>query len=329
MKLTGRHFLTLLDYTAAEIAHLLDFAASLKQEKRKGVRPLRLQGKNIALIFEKTSTRTRCALEVATLDEGGGVSFLPSTQMQMGQKESTEDTAKVLGRYYDAIAFRGSQQATVQCLADHAGVPVWNALTDTYHPTQILADLLTIQEQVQKPFEQIKFVYVGDARNNMGNSLMIGMAKMGMHFVGLAPDTLFPEKALVAKARDVADQSGAEIDLTSDIDFAVKDADVIYTDVWVSMGEEEKFAERIQLLKSYQVNSAMLEKTGNRAVKFMHCLPAFHDLNTAVGQQVSKQYGLTAMEVTDDVFRSQHSIVFDQAENRMHTIKAIMLATLT
>ncbi len=326
VNLRGRHFLTLKDFTPEEIIYMLNLSKDLKAKKRAGIKGELLKGKNICLIFEKSSTRTRCAFEVGGYDEGANVTFL--SQSQMGKKESIEDTARVLGRFYDGIEFRGFKQETVDTLAKHAGVPIWNGLTDLYHPTQILADFLTITEHVDKPLRKVKFVFVGDARNNMGNSLMIGAAKMGMHFVGLAPKSLFPDEALVDEMREVAKETGATIELTDKIDHAVKDADVIYTDVWVSMGEEDKYEERIKLLKHYQVNMDMLKKSGNEHIIFMHCLPAFHDLNTIVGQEIHEKYGLAELEVTDEVFRSKHSVVFDEAENRLHTIKAIMVATL-
>lgn len=322
----GRSFLTLLDYTPDEIRALLDLAAKVKDEKRRGVFPERLRHKNIVLLFEKTSTRTRCAFETAGYDEGARVTFLSNSQM--GKKESLEDTAKVLGRFYDGIEFRGFRQETVELLARHAGVPVWNGLTDLYHPTQVLADLLTIREHVKKPLSEVRFVFVGDARNNMGNSLMIGCAKMGMHFVALAPKSLFPSETLVERMRKLCETTGGSITLSDDLS-AVEGADVIYTDVWVSMGEEDKYAERIALLSPYRVDAAMLARTQNPDVKFMHCLPSFHDLETVVGREVYEQYGLREMEVSDEVFRSSASIVFDEAENRMHTIKAVMLATMT
>jgi len=326
VNLRGKHFLTLKDFTPHEINYLLDLSIDLKAKKRAGIRGNSLEGKNIVLIFEKTSTRTRCAFEVGAFDEGAKVTFLSNSQI--GKKESIEDTAKVLGRFYDGIEFRGFKQKTVEILAKHAGVPIWNGLTDKYHPTQILADFMTMKEHIHKPLHKIKFVFVGDARNNMGNSLMIGAAKMGMHFVGLAPRSLFPDKQLVEEMKAVAKETGGKIEITDSIDKAVINADAIYTDVWVSMGEEAKYAERIKLLKSYQVNMAMLKKTKNPHVKFMHCLPAFHDLNTIVGKEIHKKYGLKEMEVTDEVFRSKHSIVFDEAENRLHTIKAVMVATI-
>jgi ornithine carbamoyltransferase len=326
VNLKGRNFITLKDFTPEEIKYMLDLSADLKRKKRAGIKNDLLRGKNIVLIFDKTSTRTRCAFEVAAFDEGANVTFL--TNSQMGKKESVEDTAKVLGRYYDGIEFRGFKQETVDSLAKHAGVPVWNGLTDLYHPTQILADFLTVMEHVNKPLNKVKFVYAGDARNNMGNSLMIGAAKMGMHFVGVAPKELFPSEALVAEMREVAKETGAIIELTDNIDEGVKDADVIYTDVWVSMGEEAHFEERIKQLKAYQVNMDMIKKTGNPDVIFLHCLPAFHDMETEIGKEIYEKYGLTEMEVTDEVFRSKHSKAFDEAENRMHTIKAVMVATM-
>ena len=323
--LKGRSFLTLKDFTPEEINFMLDYAAALKKKKKEG-RPGRLlAGKNIVLLFEKTSTRTRCAFEVAGFDEGACVTFL--TNSQMGKKESIEDTAKVLGRFYDGIEFRGFKQETVEALAEFSGVPVWNGLTDTYHPTQILADMLTIQENFGELAGR-RLVYVGDARNNMGNSLMIGCAKLGMHFVAVAPKVLFPEEGLVEEMRAICEDTGGSITLTDDIKAGVKGADAIYTDVWVSMGEEDQMAERIKLLAPYQVNTEMMEATGNPDVIFLHCLPSFHDLNTDVAKDVHERFGLTEQEVTDEVFRSPASKVFDEAENRMHTIKAVMCATL-
>jgi ornithine carbamoyltransferase len=325
VNLKGRHFLTLKDFTPGEIRYLLDLSHDLKSKKRMGVKGKTLKGKNVVLIFEKASTRTRCAFEVAAFDEGANVTFL--TNSQIGVKESIEDTAKVLGRFYNGIEFRGFKQKTVDDLAKHAGVPVWNGLTDLYHPTQILADFLTMEEHIDKPLHKIKFVFAGDARNNMGNSLMIGAAKMGMHFVGLAPKSLFPDEKLVKEMQEVAKKTGGTIELSDSID-AVKGADAIYTDVWVSMGEGDVFAERTKLLKPYQVNMEMLKKTNNPHVIFMHCLPAFHDTNTEMGKEMEKKYGLKEMEVTDEVFRSKHSVVFDEAENRLHTIKAVMVSTI-
>lgn len=325
VNLRGRHLLTLKDFTPEEIMYLLNLSKELKAKKRAGIKGNLLERKNICLLFEKTSTRTRCAFEVAAFDEGACVTFL--TNSQMGKKESIEDTAKVLGRYYDGIEFRGFEQNTVEQLAKFAGVPVWNGLTDMYHPTQILADFLTVMEHVNKPLNKVKFVYSGDARNNMGNSLMIGAAKMGMHFVALAPKTLWPSEDLVAEMREVAKETGAVIELSDDVS-AVEGADVVYTDVWVSMGEEHMFEERIKMLSPYQVNMDMIKRTNNPDVIFMHCLPAFHDLMTEVGADINEKFGMKEMEVTDEVFRSKHSVVFDEAENRMHTIKAIMVATI-
>ena len=320
--------MTLKDFTPEEIQYLLDLSKDLKAKKRTGSKEKALEGKNVVLLFQKASTRTRCAFEVAALDEGAHVTFLGSSDSQMGKKESLEDTAKVLGRFYDGMEFRGFKQETVDILAKHAGIPVWNGLTDLYHPTQILADLLTITEHVDKPLNKVKFAFLGDARNNMGNSLMIGAAKMGMDFRAVAPKELFPAEDLVSEMRELAKETGGSITITDDVAEGVKDADVIYTDVWVSMGEEDQFEERIKLLKDYQVNMDMVRKTGNENLVFMHCLPAFHDLETDVGKEIHEKFGLTAMEVTDEVFRSKHSVVFDEAENRMHTIKAVMVATM-
>ena len=322
----GRNFLTLLDYTPDEIRALLKLAHQVKAEKKQGIFPKRMANKNVVLLFEKTSTRTRCAFETAAYDEGANVTFLSNSQM--GKKESLEDTAKVLGRFYDGIEFRGFKQETVELLAKYSGVPVWNGLTDLYHPTQVLADWMTIEEHVKKPLHEVKFVYVGDARNNMGNSLMIGCAKMGMHFVGIAPKALFPSEELVNKMRELCKETGGQIELSDSID-AVEGADVIYTDVWVSMGEEAQFEERIRLLEPYRVTMDMLKKTGNPDVIFEHCLPSFHDLETSVGKDIYDRFGLKEMEVSDEVFRSKHSVVFDEAENRMHTIKAVMVATMS
>ena len=322
----GRNFLTLLDYTPDEIRALLKLAHQVKAEKKQGIFPKRMANKNVVLLFEKTSTRTRCAFETAAYDEGANVTFLSNSQM--GKKESLEDTAKVLGRFYDGIEFRGFKQETVELLAKYSGVPVWNGLTDLYHPTQVLADWMTIEEHVNKPLNKVKFVYVGDARNNMGNSLMIGCAKMGMHFVGIAPKELFPSEELVNRMRELCKETGGQIELSDSID-AVEGADVIYTDVWVSMGEEAQFEERIRLLEPYRVTMDMLKKTGNPDVIFEHCLPSFHDLETSVGKDIYDRFGLKEMEVSDEVFRSKHSVVFDEAENRMHTIKAVMVATMS
>ena len=325
VNLKGRNFLTLRDFTPEEIRYMLDLSHELKTKKRLGIRNKLLEGKNIVLLFDKTSTRTRCAFEVAAYDEGAQVTFLSNSQM--GKKESLEDTAKVLGRFYDGIEYRGFKQEVVELLAKHAGVPVWNGLTDMYHPTQILADFMTIEEHVHKPINKVKLVYVGDARNNMGNSLMIGAAKMGMEFVGIAPKSLFPDEKLVEAMNEVAKETGARISFSENID-DVKGADAIYTDVWVSMGEEAQFEERIKLLTPYRVTMDMLEKTGNPEVIFLHCLPSFHDLETSVGKDIYEKFGIKEMEVTDEVFRSKHSKVFDEAENRMHTIKSVMVATI-
>jgi len=327
--LRNRHFLTLMDFTPKEIGHMLELSRDLKKAKYTGTEAQNLKGKNIALIFEKDSTRTRCAFEVAALDQGAHVTYLGPTGTQMGKKESVADTARVLGRMYDGIEYRGYGQEIVEELAKYAGVPVWNGLTNEDHPTQILADFLTIMEHFDKPLSKVVFVYTGDGRNNMANALMIGAAKMGMDFRIVTPKSLFPAKELVAKCEEVAKETGAKITITDNVDQGVKDADVIYTDVWVSMGEAaEVWASRIELLTPYQVNMEMLNKTGNKNVKFMHCLPAFHDLKTAVGKDIFEKYGLKGLEVTDEVFESEHSIVFDEAENRMHTIKAVMVATL-
>ncbi|MBQ7335420.1 MAG: ornithine carbamoyltransferase [Clostridia bacterium] len=327
MNLKGRSFLKLLDYTPEEIAALLELAAELKAKKKAGIPHRRHEGKNIALIFEKTSTRTRCAFEVAAHDLGMGVTYLDPTGSQIGKKESIADTARVLGRMYDGIEYRGFSQTIVEELAKYAGVPVWNGLTDEFHPTQILADFLTVQEHFGK-LKGIKFVYMGDARFNMGNSLMVGCAKMGLHFVACAPKKYFPDAALVAQCEAIAKETGATLTFEEDPAVAVKNADVIYTDVWVSMGEPvEVWEERIRELSPYQVNSALMEAAGKKAV-FMHCLPAYHDLKTAIGKEMGENFHRDAMEVTDEVFESARSIVFDEAENRMHTIKAVMAATL-
>ncbi|MBX4258734.1 ornithine carbamoyltransferase [Clostridium estertheticum] len=327
--LRNRNFLTLMDFTPKEINYFLDLAADLKKAKYAGTEQQNLKGKNIALIFEKSSTRTRCAFEVGALDQGAHVTYLGPTGTQIGKKESVADTARVLGRMYDGIEYRGYGQEIVEDLAKYAGVPVWNGLTTEDHPTQILADFLTIKEHFDKPLSDISFVYAGDGRNNMANALMIGAAKMGMDFRIVSPKSLFPETALVQKCNEIAKVTGAKITITDNVDTGVKNADVIYTDVWVSMGEaDEVWASRIKLLRPYQVNMEMLNKTGNKNVKFMHCLPAFHDLKTIVGKEIFEKYGLEGLEVTDEVFESKHSIVFDEAENRMHTIKAVMVATL-
>jgi ornithine carbamoyltransferase len=328
VNLKGRSFLTLKDFSPEEIRYLLDLARDLKAKKRSGVKGNLLNRKNIVLIFDKASTRTRCSFETACWDEGGNATFL--TNSQMGKKESVEDTAKVLGRMYDGIEYRGFSQKLVEDLAKHSGVPVWNGLTDDDHPTQILADLLTIEEHVAKPLNKVKMVYCGDARNNMGNALMIGSAKMGLHFVALAPKELWPNEALTSEMKKVAAATGAKIeffDITK-ADEALKGADALYTDVWVSMGEEAKYAERIKQLEKYRVTMDFVRKTGNSDCIFLHCLPAFHDQGTQTGREIKEQYGLSELEVSDEVFRSRHSVVFDEAENRMHTIKAIMVATI-
>ncbi|MBG0764400.1 MAG: ornithine carbamoyltransferase [Tissierellales bacterium] len=326
INLKGRNFITLKDFSKQEIEYLLELSMDLKQKKRSGIKGNLLEGKNIVLLFEKTSTRTRCSFEVGAYDEGARVTCLSNSQMI--KKESIEDTAKVLGRYYDGIEFRGFKQDTVEILATYAGVPVWNGLTDLYHPTQILADFLTIKENIDKPLNKTKLVYVGDARNNMGNSLLIGAAKLGMDFTAIAPKELFPEEKLVQEMQIVAQETGSKIQFTEDIVEGVQNADAIYTDVWVSMGEEDKFEERINQLKPYQVNMEMINNSGNPDVIFLHCLPAFHDDKTVIGSNIKKKFGLDAMEVTDEVFKSKYSKVFDEAENRMHTIKAVMVATI-
>ena len=327
--LRNRHFLTLLDYSPEEIRFLLDLSFTLKKAKYSGTEVPRLKGKNIALIFEKTSTRTRCAFEVAALDQGAGVTYLGPSGTQIGHKESMKDTARVLGRMYDGIEYRGFGQSIVEELAEYSGVPVWNGLTDEYHPTQVLADFMTMLEHSDKPLNQMKFCYLGDARNNVGNSLMVGAAKAGMDFRAAAPATVQPEESLVQKCREIAAQTGGKIGITEDVKEAVDGADFLYTDVWVSMGEpEEVWEERIKLLSPYQVNSEVLRLTGNPHVKFLHCLPAFHNRETKLGEEIFQKFGMEALEVTEEVFESEHSIVFDEAENRMHTIKAILVATL-
>ncbi|MFP4488648.1 MAG: ornithine carbamoyltransferase [Bacteroidales bacterium] len=327
--LKNRNFLKLLDFEPREIMFLLDLAKDLKKAKYAGTEQQGLKGKNIALIFEKASTRTRCAFEVAALDQGAHVSYIGPTGSQIGQKESMKDTARVLGRMYDGIEYRGFGQDIVEELGKYAGVPVWNGLTNEFHPTQILADFMTMLEHSNKPLNEISFCYLGDARNNMGNSLMVGAARMGMDFRAAAPAEIQPSDELVDTCRKIASETGAKITITDNIDQAVKGVDFLYTDVWVSMGEpEEVWEQRIKLLKPYQVNKELLAKTGNSNVKFLHCLPAFHNRETKIGAEIYEKYGLNGMEVTDDVFESEHSVVFDEAENRMHTIKAVMLATL-
>jgi len=327
--LRNRNFLKLLDFTPEEIKFLLDLSVELKKAKYAGYEQQRLKGKNIALIFEKDSTRTRCAFEVAALDQGAHVTYLGPSGSQIGKKESMKDTARVLGRMYDGIEYRGYGQEKVEELGKYAGVPVWNGLTNEFHPTQILADFLTMMEHSDKPLNKVTFAYVGDARNNMGNSLLIGAAKMGMKFRSVAPKSIQPSAELVAQANEIAKETGAEIMVTDDVAKGVKDCDFIYTDVWVSMGEPESvWKERIELLKPYQVNKKMMDLTGNPKCKFMHCLPAFHNRETAIGEDIYQKFGLDGMEVTEEVFESPNSIVFDEAENRMHTIKAVMVATL-
>ena len=327
--LRNRNFLKLLDFTPREINFLLDLSFDLKAAKYGGYEQQRLKGKNIALIFEKASTRTRCAFEVAAFDQGASVTYLGPSGSQIGQKESMKDTARVLGRLYDGIEYRGYGQEIVEELAQYSGVPVWNGLTNEFHPTQILADFMTMLEHFNGPLNEISFCYLGDARNNMGNSLLVGASKMGMDFRVAAPKSLFPSNELVAKCREIAKETGARITLTEDVAEAVEGCDFLYTDVWVSMGEPESvWEDRINLLKPYQVNQKVMELTGNPNVKFMHCLPAFHNRETTLGEQIFQKFGLDGLEVTEEVFESENSIVFDEAENRLHTIKAVMVATL-
>ncbi len=327
--LRNRHFLKLLDFSPEEIKFLLNLSVTLKAAKYSGIEQPRLTGKNIALIFEKTSTRTRCAFEVAAFDQGAHVTYLGPGGTQIGHKESMKDTARVLGRMYDGIEYRGFGQDVVEELARYSGVPVWNGLTNEFHPTQVLADLLTMMEYSDKPLKEMSFCYLGDARNNMGNSLMVGAAKMGMDFRAAAPADCQPENELIEKCRQIAEETGARITITDDVRQAVKGVDFLYTDVWVSMGEPESaWEKRINLLKPYQVNEKVIEWTGNPGVKFLHCLPAFHNRETKVGEDIYQKFGIEAMEVSEEVFESEHSVVFDQSENRMHTIKAVMVATL-
>ena len=327
MDLKGKHFLKLLDFTPEEILGLIDLAAELKAQKKAGIPHKIHEGKNIVLLFEKDSTRTRCAFEVAGHDLGMGVTYLGPTGSQMGKKESIADTARVLGRMYDGIEYRGFGQEIVEELAKHAGVPVWNGLTNEFHPTQILADFLTIREHFGS-LKGKKLVYMGDARYNMGNSLMVGCAKMGMHFVACAPEKYFPGQELIAQCQAIAAETGATLEFITDPMVATKGADVIYTDVWVSMGEPDSvWEERIKELTPYRVTTELMNNAGSQC-RFMHCLPAFHDLKTTIGRQIFDKFGITCMEVTDEVFESEASIVFDEAENRMHTIKAVMAATL-
>ena len=327
--LRNRHFLKELDFTPQEIKFLLGLAIELKKSKYAGTEQPRLKGKNIALIFEKDSTRTRCAFEIAALDQGAHVTYLGPSGSQIGKKESMKDTARVLGRMYDGIEYRGYAQTIVEDLAKYSGVPVWNGLTNEFHPTQMLADFMTMMEHTDKPLNQVTFAFLGDAKNNVGNSLMVGAAKMGMDFRAVAPKSCQPDAALVAQCLEIAKETDAKITVTDNVDEGVKGCDFLYTDVWVSMGEPaEVWAERIALLKAYQVNMDMVKKTGNPKVKFLHCLPAFHNRETVVGEDIFQKFGLDGLEVTDDVFESEMSIVFDEAENRLHTIKAVMVATL-
>lgn len=327
--LKNRSFLKLLDFSPKEIKFLLDLAADLKKAKYVGTEKQRLKGKNIVLLFEKDSTRTRCAFEVAALDQGAHVTYLGPSGSQMGKKESMKDTARVLGRMYDGIEYRGYAQHIVEELANYAGVPVWNGLTNEFHPTQILADFLTIMEHSEKPLNKVSFCYLGDARYNMANSLMVGAAKMGMDFRIASPKQYWPNEELVATCREIAKETGAKIKLTEVVEEGVKGVDFLYTDVWVSMGEPaEVWAERIKMLRPYQINKDVVKLTDNAKVKFLHCLPAFHNRQTTMGEEIFQKYGLDGMEVTDDVFESPMSIVFDEAENRLHTIKAVMVATL-
>ncbi len=327
--LRNQSILKLLDFAPKEIGFLLDLSSDLKKAKYAGVEQPRMTGKNIVLIFEKGSTRTRCAFEAAAFDQGAKVTYLGPTGSQIGKKETMKDTARVLGRMYDGIEYRGFGQAIVEELAKYAGVPVWNGLTNEYHPTQVLADFMTMIEHCDKPLNQIKFAYLGDARNNMGNSLLVGAAKMGMDFRSVAPKKVQPSKEIVDDANKIAAETGAKLLVTDDLKLGVKDCDFLYSDVWVSMGEwDEVWIERIKLLKPYQVNKKAIELTGNPKVKYMHCLPAFHNRDTEVGNEIYEKYGMDGMEVTEEVFESEASIVFDEAENRLHTIKAVMVATL-
>ena len=327
--LRNRSFVKLLDFTPQEIGFLLHLSADLKAAKYGGYERPRLTGKNIALIFEKSSTRTRTAFEVAAYDQGAHVTYLGPSGSQIGHKESMKDTARVLGRTYDGIEYRGFAQESVEILAEYSGVPVWNGLTDEFHPTQVLADVLTMSEHSYKDLPEITYCYMGDARNNMGNSLMVGGCKLGMDVRLCGPEHLWPDEALVEQCRQIAEGTGARLMITDDVGEAVRDADYLYTDVWVSMGEPEAvWEERIRVLKPYQVNAQAMEMTGNPEVKFLHCLPAFHNRETKIGEEIYQKYGLDGMEVTEQVFESEASIVFDQAENRMHTIKAVMVATL-
>ena len=327
--LKNRNFLKLLDFTPKEIKYLLDLSADLKKAKYAGTEQQKLKGKNIALIFEKASTRTRCAFEVAALDQGAHVTYLGPTGSQIGKKESMKDTARVLGRMYDGIEYRGFGQNIVEELGKYANVPVWNGLTNEYHPTQVLADFLTMKEHSNKPLNEVSFCYLGDARNNMGNSLMVGAAKLGMNFRLAAPKENQPDEQLVKICLEIAKETGATIEISEDVVKSVDSVDFLYTDVWVSMGEpDEVWAERIKTMMPYQVNKELVAKTNNPNVKFLHCLPSFHNRDTTIGEEIYQKFGIEAMEVTDDVFESPASIVFDEAENRLHTIKAVMVATL-
>lgn len=327
--LRNRSFLKLLDFTPQEINFLLNLSLDLKAAKYGRYEQPRLKGKNIALIFEKASTRTRCAFEVAAFDQGAQVTYLGPSGSQIGYKESMKDTARVLGRMYDGIEYRGFAQTTVEALAEFSGVPVWNGLTNEFHPTQVLADFMTMMEFSDKPLSDVSFCYLGDARNNMGNSLLVGAAKMGMDFRVAAPKSLFPAEELIATCQELAGQTGAGLLFTEDVAEAVKDCDFLYTDVWVSMGEAEAvWKERVSQLKPYQINADVIEKTGNPNVKFLHCLPSFHNRETALGEEIYQKFGLDGMEVTEEVFESEHAIIFEEAENRLHTIKAVMVATL-
>jgi len=325
--LKGRNLLTLMDFDREEINYLLELSINLKKQKQMGIKGNTLEGKNIALIFEKPSTRTRCAFAVGAKDEGGMPEYLGKSDIQLGKKETVADTARVLGRMFEGIEFRGFKHETVELLGKYAGVPVWNGLTDLYHPTQVLADFMTIKENFGK-LEGINLVYVGDGRNNMANSLMVGAAKMGLNYTIVSPEELFPSEELVEECRGLAKETGSKIIISSDPVEGVKDADVLYTDVWVSMGEEEKFAERIELLKPYKVDMEMINNTENKDVIFLHCLPSYHNKDTENGMKIYEEYGLEEMEASDKVFESTYSKVFDEAENRMHTIKAVMVATL-
>lgn len=329
LNLKGKSFLKLLDFSSEEILGLVDLAARLKADKKAGRERQTLKGKNVALIFEKDSTRTRCAFEVGAYDQGANVTYLGPTGSQIGKKESISDTARVLGRMYDGIEYRGYGQDLVEELAKHAGVPVWNGLTTEFHPTQILADLLTMQEHSSKPFHEMKFCFLGDAQNNMGNSLMVGCAKLGIDFRAACPKECAPKEELVAECRKIAEKTGGKITITENVAEAVEGCDFLYTDVWVSMGEPDSvWEQRIALLKPFRVTKQVMDATHNPGVKFMHCLPAFHNLETKIGRDMYEKFGVSEMEVTDEVFESDASVVFDEAENRMHTIKAVMVATL-